>query len=287
MNPELLQVRSLILKELKYLSGLYPYNIKKFFDPRMLNAANIFTFLGRDANLSDDYKSRLINLIAGIELLSTGVNLHSFNTDDFVMLAEDIRLKPNRKYDTARYKSRSEKNYTVDLLYGDIFYSRAVIYLLEYQDYYIFESILESLKSVHRNRLLLHQKLAETASSIRARTKIIDFETRIEELIEESEVPILGINSLLKTSFLIGWGLFGNNDDSFPYETINDFLFIKALQDLSLFFAGLPADFFFLKKIKYIENRKNITRARLNDNIAATSPAWLRENLKGLSRLYL
>lgn len=287
MNPELLQVRSLILKELKYLSGLYPYNIKKFFDPRMLNAANIFTFLGRDANLSDDYKSRLINLIAGIELLSTGVNLHSFNTDDFVMLAEDIRLKPNRKYDTARYKSRSEKNYTVDLLYGDIFYSRAVIYLLEYQDYYIFESILESLKSVHRNRLLLHQKLAETASSIRARTKIIDFETRIEELIEESEVPILGINSLLKTSFLIGWGLFGNNDDSFPYETINDFLFIKALQDLSLFFAGLPADFFFLKKIKYIENRKNITRARLNDNIAATSPAWLRESLKGLSRLYL
>jgi len=287
LNPELLQVRSLILKELKYLSGLYPYNIKKFFDPRMLNAANIFTFLGRDANLSDDYKSRLINLIAGIELLSTGVNLHSFNTDDFVMLAEDIRLKPNRKYDTARYKSRSEKNYTVDLLYGDIFYSRAVIYLLEYQDYYIFESILESLKSVHRNRLLLHQKLAETASSIRARTKIIDFETRIEELIEESEVPILGINSLLKTSFLIGWGLFGNNDDSFPYETINDFLFIKALQDLSLFFAGLPADFFFLKKIKYIENRKNITRARLNDNIAATSPAWLRESLKGLSRLYL
>jgi hypothetical protein len=282
-----LQVRSLILKELKYLSGLYPYNIKKFFDPRMLNAANIFTFLGRDASLSDDYKSRLINLIAGIELLSTGVNLHSFNTDDFVMLAEDIRLKPNRKYDTARYKSRSEKNYTVDLLYGDILYSRAVIYLLEYQDYYIFESILESLKSVHRNRLLLHQKLAETASSIRTRTKIIDFETRIEELIEESEVPILGINSLLKTSFLIGWGLFGNNDDSFPYETINDFLFIKALQDLSLFFAGLPADFFFLKKIKYIENRKNITKARLNGNIEATSPAWLRENLKGLGRLYL
>jgi len=286
MSPEILQAKKIILQELKYLSRLYPYNIKKFFDLRMLHAANIKVFLDNNAQLPENFSYKLTNLIAGIELLATGVSLHSFNTDDFVMLAEDIKLKSGKSYNSTAHRSRSDKNYTVDLLYGDIFYSRAVIYLLEYGDYYIFDSILESLKSVHKNRLLLHQKLTETVNNIKNHLKLIDFETRIEELLEENDLLILGVNSLLKTSFLTGWGFFGDTEAAFPYEIINDFLYIKAYRDLSGFFASLPADYYFLKKIKYIGSKEDAIKTRLNKNISYVKPEWLKLNLKSLSRLY-
>jgi hypothetical protein len=286
MSPEVLQAKKIILQELKYLSRFYPYNIKKFFDLRMLHAANITVFLDNNAQLPENFSYKLTNLIAGIELLATGVNLHSFNADDFVMLAEDIKLKTGKSYNLNVYRSGSDKNYTVDLLYGDIFYSRAVIYLLEYGDYYIFDSILESLKSVHKNRLLLHQKLTETVNNIKNQLKLIDFETRIEELLEENDLLILGVNSLLKTSFLTGWGFFGDTEASFPYEIINDFLYIKAYRDLSGFFTSLPADYYFLKKIKFIGSKEDAIKTRLDKNISYVKPEWLKVNLKSLSRLY-
>lgn len=286
LSIEVSEAKNIILKELKYLSGFYPYNIKRFFDLRMLHAANIMAFHDENIRFSDDFSYRLANLIAGIELLATGVNFHSFNTDDFVMLAEDIKIRASRKYNSVKYKSQSEKNYTIDLLYGDIFYSRSVIYLLEYGDYHIFESILESLKSVHKNRLLLHQKLVETVNNIKLQTKMIDLEVRIEEIIEECDLSILGVNSLLKTSFLTGWGFFGNSETALPYKAINDFLNIKAYKDLSLFFASLPSDYYFLKKIKYIDNKVNLLKSRLYENISDVKPGWLKDNLKKLAKLY-
>ena len=115
------KVKELVVKEIKYISNLFPYNIKKFFNPNLICSQNILTFLNNDypaaSVFSPDFLYKLTNLLAGIELTAIGVNLHSFNTKDFMLLAG------NRKF-----RQKDEKSYTLDLLFGDIFYSRAVVY---------------------------------------------------------------------------------------------------------------------------------------------------------------
>ena len=162
MNPAVKQVSYILQQELKYLSGLYPYDLKKFFDPRLLHCANIFAFLKDASQLAKPFMERLVNLVAGIELLSVGTNLHNFNIGDFIKLAESINPGDsgyNADNRTQKTLFKSEQKYTVDLLFGDIFYSRSVIYLLKYKEHHIFESILDSLKSVHKSRLIMHQRL--------------------------------------------------------------------------------------------------------------------------------
>jgi hypothetical protein len=348
LNPALKQVNFIIQQELKHLSGLYPYDLKKFFDPRLIHFANIFTFLKDAGKLPESFMERLINLVAGIELLSIGANHHDFNIGDFIKFAEGIntlgpggktsaeesKLKIKLKEEKSLFKS--DRNYTVDLLFGDIFYSRAVIYLLKYGDHYIFESILSSLKAVHKNRLILHQRLAEVSNNIkRAGSRDVDFETGFKDLLEDNMVTVLGLNSLYKTSFLIGWGLFagtdmresgnanGNPDAKlsgaaadnfvdntaiefaadtginidipggiaaelqFPYEAINAFILIKALNDLAGFFKALPGEYFFLKKIKYMSEKKAQIRNRLGVIISGFKQDWIAANFKSLEKLYL
>ena len=208
MNQAVKQVSFILQQELKYLSGLYPYELKKFFDSRLLHFANIFTFLKDWQQLPEPFLERLINLVTGIELLSIGANHHNFNIGDFIKLAEKINpgdaadngingvtsingvtnitgvnginganginggiagnwdlagsgmhertdnpggseinrggkisadiFRPKIKLKAQKTLLKSEKNYTVDLLFGDIFYSRAVMYLLKYEDHFIF-----------------------------------------------------------------------------------------------------------------------------------------------------
>ncbi len=348
MNPALKQVSFILRQELKYLSGLYPYDLTKYFNPRLLHLANIFACLKDPRELSEPFMERLTNLIAGIELLSIGTNHHNFNSGDFIKLAESINpvdvtdvgingdkpdaLNPNNgdkqgitgnpdsksnragkipaEIAGAKIKSRtqktllkSDKNYTVDLLFGDIFYSRAVIYLLKYGDHFIFESILDSLKSVHKNRLILHQKLSEVSSNASSNSskgnREIDVEAGLRDLLEDNMVPVLGVNSLYKTSFLIGWGLFAGNganrgvsdkspgEPQLPYKMINDFMLGKALNDLAGFFNALPAEYFFLKDIKYMSEKKALIRNGLAITLAGLEQDWLKANYRSLGKLYL
>ena len=121
MNVVKNKVKELVVKEIKYISNLFPHNIKKFFNPSLIYSQNALTFLNKGSPaasvFSPDFLYKLTNLLAGIELTAIGVNLHSFNTKDFMLLAG------NRKF-----RQKNEKSYTLDLLFGDIFYSRAVAY---------------------------------------------------------------------------------------------------------------------------------------------------------------
>jgi len=269
------KVRELVAKEIKYISNLFPYNIKKFFNPSLIYSQNVLTFLNNDypaaSVFSPDFLYKLTNLLAGIELTAVGVNLHSFNTKDFMLLAG------NRKF-----RQKNEKSYTLDLLFGDIFYSRAVVYFMEYGDFLIFNGILDSLKQAHKSKLLFHQQLIEAIN------KNVKYENHIEELIDENLDLIIGINSLLKTSFIVGWALFADCQKvKFPASLINKFIMIKAYNDLEDFFSQLPEEASSLKKIKNISSQKNFIKGELNAIISNLKSDWLKANFKVLGRSYL
>lgn len=287
------KVRELVAKEIKYISNLFPYNIKKFFNPGLVYSQNVLTFLNNGypvtSVFSPDFLYKLTNLLAGIELTAIGVNLHSFNTKDFMLLAG------NRKF-----RQKNEKSYTLDLLFGDIFYSRAVGYFMEYGDFLIFNEILDSLKQAHKSKLLFHQRLVEAINKNiiemngRDTVKKIDqqiikkYENQIEKLLDENLDLIIGINSLLKTSFIVGWALFADCEKvKFPASLISKFIMIKAFNDLEDFFNQLPEEASSFKKIKNISSQKNSIKGELNDIISNLKPDWLKANFKVLRRSYL
>ena len=294
------KVRELVAKEIKYISNLFPYNIKKFFNPGLIYSQSVLTFLNNDypaaSVFSPDFLYKLTNLLTGIELTAIGVNLHSFNTKDFMLLAGD-----------RKFRQKNEKSYTLDLLFGDIFYSRAVVYFMEYGDFLIFNGILDSLKQAHKSKLLFHQQLVEAINKnviemnggaavkkinpqvIKINPQVIKkYENQIEKLIDENLDLIVGINSLLKTSFIVGWALFADCEKvKFPASLINKFIMIKAYNDLKDFFSQLPEEASSLKKIKNISSQKNFIKGELNDIISNLKPDWLKTNFKVLGRSYL
>jgi hypothetical protein len=269
------KVKELVVKEIKYISNLFPYNVKKFFNPSLIYSQNVLTFLNNNypaaSVFSPDFLYKLTNLLAGIELTAIGVNLHSFNAKDFMLLAG-----------SRKFRQKNEKSYTLDLLFGDIFYSRSVVYFMEYGDFLIFNGILDSLKQAHKSKLLFHQQLVEAIN------KNVKYENQIEKLINENLDLVIGINSLLKTSFIVGWSLFADCEKvKFPGSLINKFIMIKAYNDLKDFFSQLPEEASSLKKIKNISSRKNFVKGELNDIISNLKPDWLKANFKVLGRSYL
>ena len=296
------QVKAIVNEELNNSVKLYPSNIRKFSDPCILHASSMFSFHDDNTSLDEKFSSKLLNLMAGMELLALGVRIHSFNPDDFILLAKDIKSAQGGN------NKNAEKNtgqYTLDLLFGDIFYSRASVYIMKYCDHELFNTILDSLKSVHKNKLLLHQELIEilkinkfnnkapcghgiganTAKKHQAVENCL--KNKIMQAISENEIIMPGINSLLKTSFFTGWAIFsGFNDISLPYSIINDFILLKTFNDLEGFFEKLPGEFNFLKKSDFIRNRKKTIMESLNKRIDCLHPRWLKINFLNLYKLY-
>jgi len=91
---------------------------------------------------------KVMNLIVGLELLSIGTAFHDFQSSGSFLSPDD-------------HSGKIEKEYTLDLLFGDIFYSRAVIYLLRFEDHDVFDRILASLKKLHESRLVLHREIGD------------------------------------------------------------------------------------------------------------------------------
>ena len=276
------KIRELVTKEINYISNLFPYNIKQFLNPTLIYSQNVLTFLNNDypavSVFSPDFLYRLTNLLAGIELAGIGVNLHSFNARDLMLLTG------NRKFG-----QKNEESYTLDLLFGDIFYSRSVVYFMKYGDFLIFEEILYSLKEAHKSKLLFHQQLVEAINKNVINPQVIKkYENQIGKLIDENLDLIVGLNSLFKTSFIIGWALFADCEKvKFPGGLINKFIMIKAYNDLEDFFNQLPEEASSLKKIKNISSQKNFIKDELNDIISNLKPDWLKANFKVLERYCL
>lgn len=284
MKPVHKQVKAIVNEELNNLVKLYPYNIRSFSDPVMLHASSMFSFHDGNTSLDEKFSSKLLNLMAGMELLALGVRIHSFNPDDFMVLVKDIKTVQGGNN---KNTEKNTRQYTLALLFGDIFYSRASVYIMKYCDHELFNTILDSLKSVHKNKLLLHQELVEIIKTNKVNNKTC-LKNKIIQFISENEVLMSGINSLLKTSFFTGWAIFpGFNDISLPGSIINDFILLKTFNDLEGFFKKLPGEFNFLKKTGFIQNRKKALSERLAQRIGCLQPDWLKTNFFQLHKLYL
>lgn len=270
------KVDSVLRKEIKYISGFFTYNIKNFYNPNLIYTKSTLSFLDNNSEydkfnaifLSKSFLNKIINLLAGIELLAIGTYFHNFS----IKAAED---KKKFKSGVNADKEREEKDYTIKLLFGDVFYSRAVIYLLKYDDFLIFDNILQALKSVHSSKLLLHQKLLKLTSGN------INFEKEIVK----NPTLLVDINSLLKTSFILGWRLFLDDkiisNPASYYKVIDQIVLLKSFKDLFILFK------LFLKagdnKINALLEEKEFINNKLDDNMSKLKPEWLKNNLKILA----
>ncbi len=208
--------------------------------------------------------------MAGIEILAIGTSFHSFSVDNFI-----------KEYRNKEDKEKYERRYIPDLLFGDVLYSRSIIYLLKYGDYIIFNGILDSLKTIHKNRLLLHQKLVNTLK------KKKEF---ISEVIKDTTL-ISGISSLTKDSFMVGWGTFYDYGSEgylrMPYEIINEITLFKTFKDLEVFFRKISKLYPDIININYMVDRRNCIKNKVNNCVSKLKPEWLKNNFKSLIGIYI
>jgi hypothetical protein len=280
LNPFLKNVFGIIGNEFLSLSRQYPYRLKRFLDRRLVYASGIQVFLkdaGKNSKLPDN---RLANLAAGIELLGVGLNLHNFNTDDYFCIINGIN--PEAK--------PAHKNYTVDLLFGDAFYSRAVMHILNYNDSEVCNSILDSLKTVHASRLKLHREFVRTIKESRE---------KIGGLVEKNICLLLDTNDLLKKTLYIGYDLFKKENltaslsasgDTIDMEILEKFveniIIIKTLSDLRRFLDSLSQEFYYLKDVAFLKSKIEGAKKNLEEIVLFPELPWLKENMKNLTALY-
>ena len=241
-------------REIKYISSFFTYDILRFHNPELVYLQAVLlagSFYGDDQGYDLDDKS--INMMIGLELLSIGAAFHSFKT-------------------SISNKTVEEKEYTLDLLFGDIFYSRAVIYLLKYQDHGIFDKILKSMKRLHEGRLKLHMKMQEA------------IEEKIEPSLIGSDMGIMvDANRLLHISFEIGDSILEQRgqDRSFDdYQNIVEkTVLLKTYNELLEYinaFSKTPA----IDKISdHLSSKKNFTGKELSDIISKSDSGAFRSNM--------
>ena len=78
------QVRKIICKELEYISGFFSYNIRNFYNAGLVYSQGVLLLSDSKKTyvpMSPPFMEKLVNLLAGIELLAIGVDFHNFKTD--------------------------------------------------------------------------------------------------------------------------------------------------------------------------------------------------------------
>ena len=284
-NKSIEKVNRLINKEIKYISRSYSYNIKFFFDHSLLYSKGILVFINfsfdklssfnntikgnirnnnhNNSNNSEIFIDKLINLMTGIEILGLGINFHNFSVDFFKNL-----ITNRSKID--RYR----KKYTSELLFGDIFYCRAIFYLLKCGDFSILDTILETLKTVNYNKLLLSDRIVE----------LLQGKLSFEDLIIEDINSLIGINSLFKTSLMFGIDLFFNGSErsNFNYllGIISKLVLLKSYKDLIDFSKTLSCFNDNIYGINFLIQQKNYVKDKLINILSSLKPDWLADNFR-------
>jgi len=269
------QVEKTIKQEIKYVSSFFPYNIEKFHNRSLLYFQSIFLAedLAENCFNKDEKaaakdpdrrctRTKLINLIVGLELLSIGTAFHDFK-------ASGSFLNPGDS------SGEIEKEYTLDLLFGDIFYSRAVIFLLRYGDHDVFDRILAALKELHENRLKLHQK--------------------VRDMLEEDHEPsnydrdtdsLVKANKLLGISFDIGFNMFCKNTGrkkKKEYSSLTGhIILLRTYDELLKYLKSLKGDPSTEKISAYLTSKKNFTDRKLSDIISELDSGKFNSSLKAL-----
>jgi hypothetical protein len=291
------EVNKIISEELRFLNGYYDYDLAKFYNCELIYGSCFLAFFNLSGakkissaqtidfnNYSDSKKDkntvrvdiwRILNLIAGFELLGIGINVHG-TTENIIK---------NIYSDESTIIEDIDKNYTLELLFGDIFYSRAVIYLINYNDFFVFEDILKSLTALHYSRLTMHQKLIKFADEIP--------EGRFSGIFKENIFEIKTLNALLKSSFLIGLGasnfIMEENHSSVIFRVIENMVLLKTYGDMENHLKKIPENISNNGRYEYLNlviSKKENIKEKIDMDINLIRPDWLRNNFINLAKLF-
>ncbi len=289
------EISKTILEEISFLKTYYPYKLQSFYSDKLLYGSAFLAFFNIEEiknfdlskkhelnNYADDKEkniiifdtNKIINLITGIELLATGLKIHASCNNFF-----------ENKSDCQNGKGKeSEKNSIAELLFGDIFYSRAISYLITLNDFAIFDNILKSLLSVHKARIIIHKKIKD---SITDSSEFFWFFNN-----GFSEIKMF--NSLLKEIFFTGIGL-SNFDISKKITKdfliiINEMIVLKTYNELIEHFTQ-EASKVFLKNNRYVPDffyqKTESIKKNLKIKINKLQPGWIKENFLKLFLIFL
>jgi len=279
------EVNKKIIKEIKFINNYYDYDIKRFFCPSLLYGLAFLSFfnieeipdfkLGVDYIVNNHFNGKkntvffntykVLNLITGIELLSIGLDIHSSGENTFKQISKK----------TKNLEKIIEKNYTIELLFGDIFFSRSVSYLMDFDDFIVFGNILRSILSLHQARIIVHSKVKNLLSS-----------NREAGVFFERDMPkVKNINALLKEVFYLGIGV-SNYDLSLKnsrniLSVIENIVMIKTYNDILNYIkqslkqplTGACNSFF-----NDFSIRINSFKKKAKDAIKLIESKWLRDN---------
>ncbi len=284
------EINKIISEEIKFLNRYYDYDLKRFFCTELFYGSAFLSFFNikdiRDFDTGRNYRinnhlygkanfsffdtGKIIDLITGIELLAIGLNIHSSH--------ENILRKVFGKSENP--EKIIEKNYTIELLFGDIFYSRAISYLINFDDFVIFDNILKSLLSVHHSRIIIHQMIKDVVNGIK----------NIYWFFNEGLTEIKMLNALLKEMFFTGIGVSnldvsGEKTKEFlgvidkivllkTYNDLDDYT-RQALSESSEAILYNPADDFYARS----EDLKKSLEIEINK----LEPEWIKDNFLKLS----
>jgi len=275
------QVERTIGREIKYISSFFPYNIGKFHNPALLHFQSIFLMenyfnghikeSGReDYEIKDINTGRrrsvkeVMNLIVGLEMLSIGTAFHDFKSNGSFLSPDDC-------------SGKIEKEYTLDLLFGDIFYSRAVIYLLRFEDHDVFDRILASLKELHESRLMLHRGIS---SLLRAGGDPSNFDHYVET------GSLVRANRLLDISLDISFEIFSEKSlkvEKNKFSGISKhIMMLKTYDELLKYIHSLKTGLSTEKISSHLTSKKNFTDRKLSDIIAELDSGKFMSSVKAL-----
>ena len=291
------EANKIISEELRFLNGYYDYDLTKFYNCELVYGSCFLAFFNleeikkifsaetinfnnysgskKDKNIVRANTWKILNLIAGFELLGIGINVHGTSEN----IIKNIYSNENTIIEDI------DKNYTLELLFGDIFYSRAVIYLINYNDFFVFEDILKSLIALHYSRLTMHQKLIKLADEIP--------EGRFSGIFKENIFEIKTLNALLKSSFLIGLGASNfkleKNHPSVIFRIIENIVLLKTYCDIENHLKKIPEEIMNRERYEYLDlvvSKKENLRKKINFDINIIKPDWLRYNFTNLALLF-
>lgn len=296
-NRIIAEVNKIISEELRFLNGFYNYDLKKFYNSDLIYGSGFLAFFnleeiknifGRKSINFNNYSGfkkdknivkadiwKILNLIAGFELLGIGINAHGTSEN----------IIKNIYSNESTIIEDIDKDYTLELLFGDIFYSRAVNYLINYGDFFVFEDILKSLISLHYSRLNMHQKLINLADEIP--------EGRIPGVFGENIYELNTLNELLKSAFLIGLGASNleieKNHSSLLFRVIENMVLLKTYCDMENHLKKIPKNNKNNQRGEYLRlviSKQKSIRGKIDLDINPIKPDWLRNNFKNLAGLF-
>ena len=207
---------------------------------------------------------KVINLIVGLELLSIGTAFHDFKSSGSFLSPDAC-------------SGKIEKEYTLDLLFGDIFYSRAVIYLLRFEDHDVFDRILASLKELHESRLVLHGRIGELLQDGGDPSSFDDY------MDPES---LIRANRLLDVSLDISFEIFCEKSLKREKNKFSSFLkqvmILKTYDELLKYIRSLKTNLSTEKISSYLNSKNNFTDRKLSDIISELDSGKFKSSIKAL-----